>query len=258
MNRGQQPNISHWFTESSLGESFREGECLICSNLVHAERHAIFSFLWEATMSSMVRVQLVESGGFCARHFWLATRVEEACWPASGIGVAILCENLIGRVLGASPDAKDLQGTGPRLFFRRRTKAPVVLPSPDCMFCRDSAERKQSLIEILEYLQQKQIWKEKLDRSPRCLRDVTLALQRWERPDSKEQLRFCVEMRLRQLRADLNEFIRKHDWNHREDPLGRERGPVERAIQFLTGFERQFPQRRKQAEGGTDNGNRRR
>ncbi len=244
---------SHWFTERSLKESFREGECLICSNLAHAGRHAIFSFLWEGMMSPMVRDQFVESGGFCAGRFW-----EEGCWPAGGIGVAILCENLISRALGALPDAKDFEGRKRGGLFPRKTASFLAPPTLDCMFCRDLAEREESLLETLELLKRKELWKEKLDRSPLCLHHTMLAPNHWESPDCRQLLRSDAEARFRQLRADLNEFIRKHDWNHREEPLGREREAVERAIQLLTGLERQFPQPRKRPEGGNDNGNRRR
>ena len=98
----------YWLTESSLEESLRPGECLVCSNLAHSERHSIHSFLWEGMMSSHARSAFLEGGGFCARHFWIAKRVEDECWPAGGIGLAILCENLIERAIGNLPHRGDL------------------------------------------------------------------------------------------------------------------------------------------------------
>ena len=72
---------AHWRTEMSLPDSLRVGDCLICSNLVQAEQRSIHSFFWEGMMSPDRP----------------AKRIEDERWPAGGIGVAILCENLVAK-----------------------------------------------------------------------------------------------------------------------------------------------------------------
>jgi hypothetical protein len=84
-------------------------------------------------------------------------------------------------------------------------------------------------------------WTDKLTESPLCVNHKRLALAVWKDPAKKEQLRAALESRLQELQADLNEFIRKHDWNHRGEPLGEERYAVQRTIGILTGLEKAFP-----------------
>jgi hypothetical protein len=248
---------SHWFTESSLSESLRFGECLICSNLIHSERHAIHSFLWEGMMSPHVRGAFLEGGGFCARHFWIAKRTEEDGWRSGGVGVAILCENLVDHAIRELPREAELtrRTMGP-FQFKRTVNVPP--PGAGCIFCHDWMVREEALLEILEYLRHKPAWFEKLERSPLCVHHALMALQIWREPDDKLQLRCALEEHLRQLLADLKEFIRKHDWNHRDEPLGREKDAVLRAIQVLTGLARQFPVPKTEVEGGGDNDTRKR
>jgi len=248
----------HWFTEMSLADSLRIGECLICSNLVHVERRSIHSFLWEGMMSPHVRGKFLEGRGFCARHFWIAKRIEEECWPAGGIGVAILCENLVAKAVSELPAETDLNRSEPPSPFRRKKDVHLPAPGSGCMFCLDWGEREESLIATLEYLKNKPVWSEKLEQSPLCVHHSLLALHRWNGSENKQHVLSALAARLRDLQADLNEFIRKHDWNYRHEPLGRERDAVNRAIQGLSGLERQFPLQRTGVEGGKTNGTRER
>lgn len=126
------------------------------------------------------------------------------------------------------------------------------------MFCIDWAEREKSLVMKLEQLHRMPEWSEKLGQSPLCLRHALSSAVAWKDSEEKRQIRNTLERRLREIQADLTEFIRKHDWNLRNEPLGREEEAVERAIEMLAGLERQFPRRRTRAEGGRANGTRRR
>jgi hypothetical protein len=230
-----------WFTEMSLTDSLRFGECLVCSNLAYAERRGIYSFLWEGMMSNHARTKFLEGGGFCPRHFWMAKRIEDEGWPAGGIGVALLCENLIEaaiRDLALNPGSDSCERS--RVFFWKK-KTSVRPPVSACMFCADWVEREESLIEALESLKDKPQWSKALEESPLCAHHVGLARAIWKNSEDREQVAQSLELRLRELQADLKEWIGKHDWNRRGEPLGREQGVVERAIRVLAGLARQFP-----------------
>jgi hypothetical protein len=251
-------SLPHWFTEMSLADSLQVGECLVCSNLLHSERRAIHSFLWEGMMSPDVRGQFLEGGGFCSRHFWIAKGIEEECWRAGGIGIAILCENLVACAISDLSRETFLGRADGLNPFHRRKAVHMPLPGSGCMFCRDSIEREESLIATLEYLKYKPTWATKLEQSPLCAHHVQLALAIWKGSEDKQELRGAFETRLRELQLDLNEYIRKSDWNHRDEPLGRERDALERAIRVLTGSERQFlPYKTASGEGGSNGGRKR-
>jgi hypothetical protein len=249
------PSRTHWFTELSLEESFCPGDCLVCSNLIHAEQRAIHSFLYEGMMSSIVRNRFLKGGGFCVRHFWIAKRIEDDCWPSGGIGMAILCENLATKALSELREHANASRHGSRRAFRQnRDSFFTPPPSDDCMFCDDGAKREVALIETLEDLKLDPNWFEKLKRAPLCFRHGLIALRFWSNPLNKQEIRQELEALLQQLQLDLNEFIRKHDWNHRDEAAGREKDAVPRAIRALTGLERQFPVQRSKVNGGNGNG----
>ncbi len=249
---------SHWFTESSLAESSRIGECLVCSNLTHCERQAILSFLWEGMMSPRGRNAFLKGNGFCARHFWIAKRIEEDEWPARGLGVAILCENLVTIAIEELPSTRDLSRRSALGPFRHKPTVDVRGGGWGCVFCHDWYMREESLIDILQYLKHKPTWPEKITRSPLCVRHSRMALRVWKETVDKLQLRAELAERLRQLQTDLKEFIRKRDWNCRNEPVGREQDAVFRAIRFLIGPARQFPIQKANAEGRRNDGPRNR
>jgi len=249
---------SHWFTESSLAQSSRVGECLVCSNLTHCERQAILSFLGEGMMSPRSRSAFLKGNGFCARHFWMAKGIEENEWPARALGAAILCENLVTIAIEKLPSTKDLSRRPALGPFRHKPTVNVRRGGWGCVFCQEWDKREESLIEILQYLKHKPAWSEKIARSPLCVRHGLMALQVWKNPSDKLQLREELGEQLRQLQADLKEFIRKRDWNYRNELVGREQDAVFRAIQFLIGPARQFPVQKAGAEGRRNNGTRNR
>ena len=257
-SQGEFESRSHWFTESSLAESLRFEECLICSNLVHSERQAIHSFLWEGMMSPRAREAFLKGGGFCPRHFWIAKRIEDDTWPSGGVGVAILCENLVASAIEELPPEANLKRAAPKGPFQHKTAVNVLPTGSGCIFCKDWTMREESLLDLLEFLRHKPEWSERLERSPLCVHHARMALQIWRGPEDKLQLCAALGEHLHQLRADLKEFIRKRDWNHREEPPGREKGAVLRAIQVLAGLARQFPAQKTGAEGGGNDGTRER
>jgi hypothetical protein len=89
-----------WFTHDLLERAMRGGGCIICGALRMSERKSIHSFLYEGMMSPLVRRRFLDGEGFCARHFAIAREIEDECWPEGGIGVAILCQDLVRQVSG--------------------------------------------------------------------------------------------------------------------------------------------------------------
>jgi hypothetical protein len=249
---------SQWSTESSLEQSLRFGECLVCSNLIDSERRAIDFFLWDGVNSPHVLSEFLESGGFCPRHFWMAKRVEDDGWPAGGIGIAALCESLVEGAITKLPRDANLThrgGTGP---FRPRREVSVPQWGSGCIFCRHRIEREQSLLDVLQYLKNKAAWSQRVGQSPLCVHHALMALQVWRDPADKVELCSRLRARLQQLGADLKEFIRKRDCNHRDEPPGREKAAVLGAVQMLAGPQRQFPVQKIGAEGGGNNDTRQR
>jgi hypothetical protein len=235
------PRRTNWFKQSSLRRSFSPGKCLVCSNLIATERRAIRSFLYEGMMSPEPRAIFLRSGGFCLRHFWIAKRIEEECWPTGGIGVAILCENLLDEFSSASLFAGQKGRRSRSSRFSRRKESEMRLPSFACTFCRDNREREHALLEELEDLVTKGEWSKLLTDAPFCLGHSWLALRFWQGDEARAWIEKYFRTRRDQLAADVKEYIRKRDRQYRDEPPGSEQGAVPHAIEFLVGLVDQFP-----------------
>jgi hypothetical protein len=218
-----------WFTRSLLTSALRAGGCVVCAALAVSERRFLHSFLYEGMMSAMVRQKFLDGGGFCLRHFWMAKEIEDECWPTGGIGMAILCEDLVRQVQVqmSQREASD---------SRKRSREPR---SPrlgrDCMFCVDLRQKEESLIEALEEISEEPSFARRFTADRFCARHGELAGERWHRVTRRNWASELVQCHLAELAGDLREFIRKHDYQHRHEQPGREHDVVLRAIAFLIG-----------------------
>jgi hypothetical protein len=235
-----------WFTRSTLEKAFALGGCAICTAVHAAERKGIHSFLYEGMMFPVVRQKFLDGGGFCLRHFWMAKEIEEETWATGGFGLAILCEELARLAdIGLTDVAAVDPNSRPTLLKRR--EARTFLPGHDCMFCQDNRDKERFLAEVLEELIEEHEFAEPLEDHGLCIRHGQLALQLWKDQGKREKLFGQLKARTSELAADLREFIRKHDYQYRDEPAGRERDSVFRAIRSFVGPNPCRPRGKKQA-----------
>jgi hypothetical protein len=197
-------------------------------------------------MAPQPRAHFLQGGGFCLRHFWIAKRIEEECWPAGGIGVAILCENLLQQ-LSSQPLSPVKRRRGGRLRGWNQEDRDSRLPGFACAFCRDNEERERALLQEVGELISEHKWSEMLADAPPCFEHAWLDFQLWERTDAHSWIEGYVEKQRERLNAAVREFIRKRDWQYRNEPRGPEKDAVLRAIEFLVGPAEQFPDKDKQS-----------
>ncbi len=107
----------------------------------------------------------------------------------------------------------------------------VVVPS--CPVCEAMAGRRRALAEAF--------WRERRDnpveasRAPLCLPHLELVLAAAPDRHTRVSLRREQAGRLRLLAAELDELIRKLEWNHRDEPIGPEGNSWLRAATCLSG-----------------------
>jgi hypothetical protein len=236
----------NWFTKSFLRRNSRPDECLICSSVIASERRAIHSFLYEGMMSPSIRERFLAGGGFCRRHAWMAKEIEAGCWPAGDIGLAILGENLVGRV-PERPEMLAREGRSPRLGRLRSPRhsrdESVPASGEVCLICADNAAHERSLLAGLEDLISGKEWNQRLESSPLCLKHAEQAERVWRDPEKRQWARTHLERTIAALRTDLKEFLRKSSHPYRDEPKGREQGSVPRTLGFLAGRFLGFPSR---------------
>jgi len=197
-------------------------------SVAYSDRRSVHGFLYEGMMSPIARGDFLDGAGFCEEHFRMAKEIEDECWPAGGIGMAILCEDSILRALRVV----DL---GQQRTKHRRRDGVAFEPGSACTFCRENRRKELSLVEVLEELTEEEEFAQPLAHGRLCLRHTELALQRWANPEKTCWLATILQKKADELHADLREFIRKHDYQFRDEPKGREQDSVRRSAEFLFG-----------------------
>jgi hypothetical protein len=223
-----------WASRTGLSKAFALGGCVICNAVHGAERKGIHSFLYEGMMFPLVRQKFLDGGGFCLRHFWMAKEIEDETWLTGGFGIAILCESLTRLADTGLPEAAALDRNA-RPTLRKRREAHVFLPGHDCIFCQDNREKERFLAEVLEALIEEEEFKRPLATQGLCVRHGELALKTWTDQEKRQELFAQLKTRVSELAADLREFIRKRDYQFRNEPPGREHDSVLRAMLFFVG-----------------------
>jgi len=228
------PGQGLWFTRNAFAKAFALGGCAICSAVHAAERKGIHSFLHEGMMFPSVRKKFLDGGGFCLHHFWMAKTIEEYAWQTGGFGIAILCSDLASLAGSGLANANESEPNPRSSLLRRRQKPPFV-PGHDCMFCQDNRDKEQFLAQVLEELVDEEEFHKPLAKNGLCIRHGELSLQTWKDARKREELFSQLQVQLSDLADDLREFIRKRDYQYRDELPGREQDSVLRAMQFFVG-----------------------
>jgi hypothetical protein len=231
-----------WFTASALREALSKPGCVICEALNTSVRRYLFSFLYEGMMSADARQHFLQGGGFCAQHFLQAKQIERDSW-AEGFGVAILCEDLLDRIL-AGLDGLQLSQNGAkrRLSLKHRKNSLRRLTGERCMVCEVAQESETHYIEALEELLGDSRFADRYRESGGlCLSHLPVAIHSWTSLAVIDLARQLGKKHAQRLIAELQEFQRKHDYQYKHEPRGAEWSSPDRAIEFLTGSHSHCP-----------------
>jgi hypothetical protein len=225
----------------ALKDGLSSGGCPVCYASRKTTRRYLHSFLYEGMMSSIARQEFLDGGGFCREHFWQAKGIEEECW-ADGIGVSILCENLLEVSLKSleAPPKKLVELTTSLLKIRRPAKVKRsgvrLLPEKSCLACKVAKETGEHYLSTLEDLLEDGDFCERFKKSTGlCLQHAQAASGKWASDAAIELVTRTAEDRIRYLLNELREFQRKHDYRFKHEPRGSEWSSPERTINFLVG-----------------------
>lgn len=234
---------------ANLIETMRQPGCPICAMERKAARKAVDSFLWESMMEPKTRETAMDAFGFCQPHTRLLVAADLA---HSGLPLAtnILFEQLHGRTRAALQGVATGKASGAviRRLLRRvgihlpERPAPVLVPTARCPICT-SAE--QSALNVLSDLFE-EIGKESPDllaaynaSDGLCLGHLRLGLTHLaeDHPGAAQRLIAMTRERLARQQALIQEFIRKKNWEYREESLSEaESNAWREALAFYTGF----------------------
>ncbi len=204
-----------------LRDALLAGGCALCRLADEAAAAYIESALYEGMTDPPTRNRLRASGGLCRRHAWQMTRMR-----ASALGTALVYRDVLADLIAGleTPNAG-----------RGRQADPLPEPRQPCPACstgNDVAGRAGDVLRA--HLNENEIAAAYKAAGGLCLAHLRAVLAR-ARDGEGETLRQWQLAIYRDLRAELDELIRKHDYRFRQEPVGSEADSWLRAVARVVG-----------------------
>lgn len=231
------------FTLHKLLDACLEAGCPVCRVEAHGVERYLENQLYENVNSPRWRERLRGSLGFCHEHAWLA--VDRRLGDA--LGFSILYRDVIHTVLkgleelGSSPRAS-------RHWTARLRQAPegvrtllerilnAITPSKGCPVCEHRDELRTGILsELVKGLETPEMFSALQASDGLCFPHLRTTLERVRDVSICELLLSIHRAKMENLRAELDEFIRKNDYREIEAGFGSEGDAWLRAIARVAG-----------------------
>lgn len=210
-----------------LVADLRKTGCPACHGANRVVWRYLDSLLWEFVNDSGTRAHLRASRGFCREHSM--TLLAVASKEAAGLGVAILYDDLLARV------EQDLvQAAKPPRRGRRGTQAPRA----SCRACTSAHERAANYLRVLAHAGEDSVPWEGIRRPGRglCLPHAIQGVELATDDAQRQRIVEAFAVGAHELRGELAEFIRKHDYRYHAEGFGEaELSAPKRAVLRLIG-----------------------
>ena len=238
--------------ENELKRALAAPGCSLCRVGEEAVQRYLRFVLYESVNDAAFRGRLATAWGFCRRHAWHFLRLEWATMR-DGLSTANITEGLLKTAeevldayLSAAPD-----GLSRKRVVRAVEKLLHALtPAGECPACALQARHEAYALMVLLRVLEEEAWRERFERSDGlCLFHLRRPLTGGEAP---EQVRWLIEVHRRRfhgLLADLEEYMRKHDYRFSREPYGQERDAFVRATAALAGSWFDLPHRPRAHDG---------
>lgn len=233
---------------ANLKEALRRSGCPICRLGHQVAANSIESFLWENVNEPDVRQPIIDAYGFCPQHTRLLVAAEmRNTGPV--LGVNIIYEHLgrlVSRELKELPlprqPSNGIEALLKRLSGSETPSTALLQPKSDCPVCALVARSDLTLLEtLLEMLARPDSGMADAYAASDglCLKHLRLALEQLAAryPQPARWLSDESAARLERLSADMREFIRKNNWEYRDEKLTEAESLAwRRMLTFFTGL----------------------
>ena len=207
---------------SELLKACAQPGCPLCRMSLEAVRRYLASTMYEFVNDGGVRAALRAARGYCNRHAWMVTEGYGVV-----LGVAVVQRDLIDATLEATESVPQRQG-GPKIARRLR-------PTADCPACTHQRRMDDIAIQtLLKYLDDPDM-ASALEGTCLCLPHLARALELVQNSDQLELLLRFQRKSLLELRGELSELIRKHDYRFVDEGFGPEGDSWLRATGIVSG-----------------------
>jgi hypothetical protein len=192
---------------------------------------------YENVNSPKWRDKLRASLGFCQEHAWLAVNKR----LGDALGFSIIYRDLVNHVLSDLDrvgTVRPQRGAGGRHLIESLLN--VIRPRKRCPACEHRDETTRATLSILlDGLKSTEVLDTLQASHGLCLPHLRQTLEHARDTDLSETLLDLHRSKLERLRSQLDEFIRKNDYQLIEQGFGEERDAWLRAIAIITGSRKQ-------------------
>jgi len=205
-------------TYHDLIEACQQSGCPVCRVEARILERYINNLFYESVNDIKTREQLRASLGFCREHARLAMDKR----LGNALGFAIIYQDVITNIL--------------REFEKDAGIAKALTPREGCMVCQQQEKTSQLVVSaFVEGLTESQM-KEALQTSDGlCMPHLKKVVESIRALASMDLLRSIHHEKLKSLREELAEFIRKNDYRFKDEGFGSESDSWKRAVNKLTG-----------------------
>jgi hypothetical protein len=208
----------------NTGGDMAEG-CVVCLVLRRYEaKSTIHAFLYEGMMFLSVRADFLRTGGFCAYHFQMAKDIEQECWPAGGIGLAILCDVLLKETDRSLVAAQ---------ANNRVSSLQEFASHKNCIFCSELRDKESRILEVVETVLNQPDFQSILNPGRMCLQHAWSAEAIGEQSEYRMRVLSAVKAFIEQTGPQLKNVISRHDFRESESGNQLDTQSVDRAMKFL-------------------------
>lgn len=196
-------------------EACSQPGCPICRIEHDTVLRYIGGLFYEQVNDYNLRDRLRSSLGFCREHAYVA--VDEL--PGNALGIAIVYQDLVKYALHHVNDPKG-----------------VSAPQRKCPACEQrDLNMMRTFSELSKHIDDEAMTAALKKSNGLCLFHMRHALKHMRTPEKRALLVSIERNILMQLRADLDEYIRKNDYRFAQETFGAERDSWQRAISIIAG-----------------------
>ncbi len=218
------------FSYYDLIEWFAKPGCAICNLLLRDGERFLDILLYEYVTEPETNAAIRAGRGFCNAHSWQLTQ-----YRGGVLGIAILYEAAVDEVMTLTQQAQPNQGGLSRLLNRSGVSplSHALEATGPCLACEVLAQSERDYTQAIgRYVDEADMEAAYKQSDGLCLPHFRLALR--ETPH-QERLTAIQMSHWSKLKADLQEFIRKNDFNFRDEAMGAEGDSWLRAIARMSG-----------------------
>jgi hypothetical protein len=236
-------------TMIKLEEAFQKKGCPLCRVKHDAAVRYLDVLLWENTNDPGIRKPINDAHGFCNDHTRMLVAVEK-CESGTTLGVNIiydlLAKNLSSELNAIKRKLPEKQGEISLARVRNALSGEINLsglkPTGSCPVCVSIQETEtNALLAFFEevFSGNDALWEKYKASSGLCLGHTLEGLSQCaERyPQAAHKLIADSILRLDTQRSQMQEYIRKQNWAHREESLSAEENTAWlKTLAFFTGY----------------------